>query len=275
MRALRSHSGLSIAFIAANLVIVTIALAQSQRSLNVSVITKRGHPVPGVALVLAGDDRVRSGTTNAKGQFEFGDLPDLRFALDASYLDFPIAAMRDIELPKQGPKSLSITLDPPGGYFARGLGSGGECMLVNVESVPGGIGPISYDVRESKVSVAGTINILGPGLKTMAGRATIVALRADQPETPIAEVESDDRAEFHFDDLEPGKYRLRLSHKGSYTGTTIAFWVASQNTTRLGPVIMYPDHMTDMCGTSTEIMPFDDPVNPAPELELIDPNRKP
>jgi hypothetical protein len=126
------------------------------------------------------------------------------------------------------------------------------------------------------MSLTGTIDILGRDMKIGIDHAAKIAvLKTGQLEMPIAEVQSNNLGEYHFDDLEPGRYRLKVSHNGSYTGTTMEFWIARQNTTQLGPIIMYPEGMTDACGTERQFMPFDDPVNPDPEPELIDPNRKP
>jgi hypothetical protein len=270
MRPLRKELGVSVTIVAVIFLLLACAFAQSKPSLQVTVLTKRGHPVRGVNLTLAAEDRIRLGVTNAKGEFEFANLPNLTYVLEASYLDFPVATIQDMRLQDPSSRSLLITLDPPGGYFARGLGSKAPCLLL------GGADRVSYEDRQGKSSVVGTVQVLDTHNGISIGPAvTIAALRLSQPDTAVAEAQTNDRGEFHFDDLEPGRYRLKVSHKGSYTGTTMEFWVARQNTTQFGSIMMYPEGTTDLCGTVLETIPFDDPVNRGPEPELIDPNPKP
>jgi hypothetical protein len=255
----------------AQLLVLMPASAQSGSSLKVNALTRRGHPVPGVALTLVSDDRVRIAVTNAKGEFEFDNLPALRYVLEATYLEFPIAAIEDIQLATQGSRSLTITLDPPGGYFARGAGT--KCMLLDIGFVSGAFGKIFYDERQGEESLEGSF---AAEMAKEPGKATTITLfRVGQPDTSIAEVHPDTNGGYHFSDLAPGKYQIRVSRDGFYTGTTMEFWVARGNTTRLGPIFMYRAGMQDICGDVTEIIPFNDPVNLDPEPELIDPNRKP
>ena len=247
------------------------AMAQSGSSLTVHAVTKRGYPVRGLALVLASDDRVRIAETNGKGQFKFGNLPASKYVLEATYLEFPIATIRDIQLAAQGATDLSITVDPPGGYFVR-VGAA-HCTLLNIRFVPGTLESIFYDERRDEESVQGTF---GPEIAKGPGPVpTIVIFRVGQPEQVIAEVRPDINGTYHFSDLDPGKYQLQISREGFYTGMTVEFWVARGNTTRFGPISMYPDRAQDMCGYMTEIIPFDELSIPEPDPELIPPSANP
>jgi hypothetical protein len=271
MRVHQKVFGFSVTLVMAYFLVIVNVFAQSGSSLKVSVLTKRGHPVRGVVLTLVSDDRVRVAVTNGRGEFEFGNLPALKYTLEASYLEFPIATIQDTQLATQGSKDLSITLDPPGGYFARGAGT--KCMLLHIGFVPDAFGKIFYDERRGGESVEGTVD--AEMTKGSGQVATISLFRAGQPDTLIVEVHPDVNGAYHFFDLDPGKYQLRVSREGFYTGTTMEFWVARGNTTRLGPIFMYRAGMQDLCGSVTEIIPFDDPVIPDPKPELIDPNRNP
>jgi hypothetical protein len=249
--------------------------AQSQASFKVTVLTKHGHPVRGVALTLAAEDRIREGVTNAKGEFEFGGLPELRYVLDATYLDVPIASIPDIQVRDLGSSRLSITLDPPGGYLV--VSPRGDCNL-RIAFVPDRNGKVAYEERHGSISVTGTVGVLNLHLERIPDQVLVLSIfRAEEVKVPfsdgqpVAEVRSDDRGEYHIDDLKPGKYRMRVSY-GLWRGTTMEFWVARENTTQIGPITLAPP-MNDDCGL-TEVIPFDDPVNPAPEPELIPPNRQ-
>jgi carboxypeptidase family protein len=276
MRKLRNSLGLSAVILSASLLPASCAVAQTQPSLRVTVQTRHGHPVRDVDLTLAAEDRIRRGVTNAKGEFEFRDLPDLTYVLEATYLqEFKIANIQNIRLRDPGSRTVSVTLDPPGGYFLSGLGTGTPCTLLDIGFVADGYGQVFYAERQGDVSIAGTVAAFDRSLKTSSVdlSTTIAVLSVDQPELAVAKTQPDDRGEFHFDSLAPGKYRVRFSRKGSYTGTTMEFWVALGNTTKLGPITMYPDGMSDMCGTGLQIILFEEPVNLDPEL--IDPSKNP
>jgi protocatechuate 3,4-dioxygenase beta subunit len=77
--------------------------------------------------------------------------------------------------------------------------------------------------------------------------ATLTATHKETGTTYV--VKSNEKGEFQFDSLEPGKYTLKVSHQEYSEMAGIDFWVNRENLTRLPTIPMFRknEHSVILC----------------------------
>ena len=225
--------------------------AQSSARLKGIVLDAGGGPVPGADVTLFSDERVLATKANNKGEFEFVPLPSGVRYLEARSNGFRTVG---ILVPDTIPELVSL---PP---LWPGEG-GGPCGLP-YDLPP----PVSYEKKVGDVQLTGTIND-AYGRPLASSSLTLTRADLNTPlstgeglkrlfkQTPAAQSLASDAGEFQFTDLDPGWYRLIVSHPPVYGDHAVDFWVARETLTRLLPIYLVPKGMF----TCTVPVPFPPP----------------
>jgi hypothetical protein len=240
------------------------AHAQSSGILAVTVIDNRGFPVSSAALTLVSDDRIRSAKLDRTGKFDFTNLPFQTYELEIWSPSFKDVTLTNIQITSREPDVLTIALElyslPPAKSEPI------TCTTFDIDPIPGIGRTISYEDRANRVNFSGSIADVFSG-KLLEG-ATITLSRAGSGENSLFAANSNDKGEFEFTDLEPGKYTFVVSRKG-YLKTSKGpyLWITRENLTRVGNILMFPASTQDLCGMGVIETPERNPVSiPAPEL---------
>jgi len=193
-----------------------IALSQSMYTIRGRVVDQSGANASGALVGLYSLRRAFQSKVDWDGRFDFADVPGGRYELDVSLTGFKTKTI-DFEITERAPEPISITLE---------IGPGGHCTITELPagSVPLVEGRVTYEKRSSKIDLEGvvrdqfgsplsavTVNLVGEGV----ARTTV----------------SDEKGEFSFTGLEPGKYTLKSSHKG-YGDRPAIVWITRDNLTK-------------------------------------------
>jgi hypothetical protein len=234
--------------LAAWLLCVPIAGGQSntrlEGRLEGTVLDESGAVIAGATVILFSDDRVRTAKTNDIGEFAFASLPP-----DARYIEIssPGFFAASFAVTNEIPKQLTVTLH---------VGSCTQCVAVTA-AIPGEVlapPQVSYEERSGDVLLSGAvINSSGAPL----AHAALTLIQADlnaplgtwppdpyrRPSmgertfkgTVAAEGVSDEKGEFRFTNLKPGRYTLTAIFDHHFSWRT-DFWIARENLTRLSRI---------------------------------------
>ena len=208
---------------------------QSSGRLKGTVRDASGGSVPGANLILFSDERVLTTKANEHGDFEFAPLPS-----GVRYIEARSNGFRTVSTPLAGITAEPVSLPPlePGE-------SGGPCGL-SYDPPPSA----SYGERSGNVRLSGTVKD-AYGTPLNASSLTLMKADLDAPltnrrglrgsfkEALSARGVTNEGGEFQFTDLEPGWYRLTVSHEG-YSDQAVSFWVARENLTKVLPIYMIP-----------------------------------
>jgi hypothetical protein len=194
---------------------LTVDVGRSQNSGTLrGVITDRFDVgISDVLVSLFSPDRVLQVKSNKTGRFEFANTPSGTYELDASHEGFQTQKFDRIRIPEMDAEVMSITLPiaNPGSDCGRGpsptyekLALGQSALIGVVRDYAGG--PLAgFKLRLSK-----------------AGATRVLASQS-----------SNEKGEFQFQDIEPGQYVVRASHKGTWVAQSEIFWITRENITRI------------------------------------------
>jgi hypothetical protein len=206
------------------------------------VVDPTGGVIAGASVTLASDDRVHVATSDQYGRFDFPDLPEDPTALEVSSPGFKTVTMTKLQTGERG--LFEVILEP---------GSCPQCRTVLpcrpiVPFVPFKMLPprVSYEERFDNVRVAGTVR---DAWDRPLSQATITLTKSGKE--PFYNATTNDRGEFQFGDIDPGRYTLEAT-RGDYFGLT-AFWVARENLTRIDRVYLLSEDQKERCGPYIEL----------------------
>src|SRR4029077_6177291 len=221
---------------------VSIVRGQSEAvSMEGTVFDASGAPILGADVILYSDERVLTTKANEHGIFQFASLPSGIRYIEASSPGFKSESIPITDKPIE---RVSFTLWP-------GQGGGVTPMCLPLQrrmAMP----PASaaYEERRDNVQLTGTVS---EPSDLPTPRASLTLLRADPDvllataqnsngdvpmkgrpfkENIIATASSDEKGEFRFGDLEPGRYALKVTREG-YSNGYVRFWIARKNLTKL------------------------------------------
>jgi hypothetical protein len=219
--------------------LLSVPAAHGQRTGRVTglVVDETGGIIPGASVTLASDDRVHTAISDQYGRFDFPDLPESPTALEVSSPGCRTVTMTKLQTGERG--LFEITLEPGGCPQCVTVGA---CRPI-VPFVPFRMLPpkVSYEERFFNVTVVGTVRDAWDG---PLGQAIITLTKSGTG--PFYNATTNDRGEFQFGDIEPGRYMLKATREG-YFGLT-AFWVARENLTRIDRVYLLSKDQKERCG---------------------------
>jgi hypothetical protein len=182
----------------------------------------------GITVNLLSVERARTMKTDESGKFEFTELPLSNFELQvrqaAGIKPMPV---QEISFSEPSTRQVSIVL-----------------QLVAPECFPKI--EAAYENRIGRTNLSGKIAKFSSS-NTPLKNGRITATHIGTGTTRV--VNSNEKGDFEFVNLEPGKYTLKVSHQG-YSGLAgIDFWVTAENLTRLPTLYMFGknDHSVILC----------------------------
>ena len=200
---------------------------QSTAQIRGVVRGPQGAVMIGVTLNLLSLERARKTKTDESGKFEFLDLPLSTYELEVSQAGFAPEPVQKILLSEPVVRQISIDL-----------------RLASSECFPKI--RASYEGQSNKTNLVGNIaDFSSPG--SPVKNATLTATHI---ETGIMHVvNSNEKGDFQFVNLEPGKYALKVSHREYAELSGLDFWVTGENLTRLPTVYIFRknEHLVILC----------------------------
>jgi len=182
----------------------------------------------GITVNLLSVERARTTKTDESGKFEFTELPLSNFELQvrqaAGIKPVPVQEISFSE-PSTRQVSIALQLVAP------------ECFP-KIEA--------AYENRIGRTNLSGKIAKFSSS-NTPLNNGRITATHIETGTTRV--VNSNEKGDFEFVNLEPGRYTLKVSHQG-YSGLAgIDFWVTAENLTRLPTLYMFGknDHSVILC----------------------------
>jgi hypothetical protein len=197
-----------------------IAFSQSAYTIRGQVLDETGGWVPGASVRLYSAQRVLNLRADGDGRFEFTNLVKGNYELMGSSAGF-IQGTVDFEIAEKAPEPFLIILH---------VGTGARCTVVSLEEqsaeVVGPVGvDLSYEKRSGKSDLEGVVrDELGSRLSNVTLK--LVRIGASHETT------SNDKGEFSYAGLEPGKYIL-YSPLAGYWDAPQSVWVTSSNLARV------------------------------------------
>jgi hypothetical protein len=180
-----------------------------------------------VTLNLLSLQRARKTETNENGKFEFLDLPLSSYELQVRQAGVVQVPVQEISFSEPGVRQVSIVLQP----------AASDCFPKT---------QAAYEDRSDKTNLVGNIaDFSSPG--SPVKNATLTATHIETGTMHV--VSSNEKGNFQFVSLEPGKYTLRVSRQKYSELVGIGFWVTGENLTRLRTIYMFRknDHMVIVC----------------------------
>jgi hypothetical protein len=169
--------------------------------------------LPGATIYLYSEDRIRQGKSDSEGRFELADVPPGTYELQIRLRGFKSSIVErvKVENAEVGPLQFFLHID------------NGECGKMFEDSYddvkPQSGGRIAVLVRD-------TMDPYPP----MPG-ANILLIRLGETEV-VAKGRSNEKGEFEFKNVAPGKYVVKVSLEGYNDTTTASLWVTRENLTK-------------------------------------------
>ena len=189
------------------------------------VVDTAGAAISGASLSLFSLDRIRATKSDAAGGFDFTNLPSGSYDLEVDHPGFKMKLLERIQVADNVVQQFSIALQivNPGCDFKTA---------------------VSFESRSDRASLKGSVNDVWHGpLKD----ATLTLTSSESGQVHLTT--SNDKGEFQFIDLEPGKYSLRVTHNGYWDGSATGLRIARDNLTVLSriSILRKNEHQTIIC----------------------------
>lgn len=184
---------------------------QSNAALRGAITDAFGAKVSGTVVTLHSPNRVLQTRSDQTGQFEFANLPPDTYDLETNHPGFKRKIIEAIRITDKTGERLSIILD-----------------IGTIECDMGDSVSYEKDLTQSGRKVEGRVL----DSKRRRLRRAMVQLLNLGTQAQTSE-RSGVKGEFVFADLEPGRYRLKLSRAGYHDRGTESFWITRENQTRI------------------------------------------
>ena len=188
------------------------------------VLDQAGTLLPGAFVKLFSLERVRETKTDDSGRFEFVDLATDSYDLQVELPGFKKGTVESIQVTDKAVQQFAITLQTTT-----------ECDLNPT---------VSFEKRFDKANLKGTVIGASHGPLKNA-RLTLTSSESGR----IHVTTSNDKGEFQFIDVGPGKYALRATHHGYGDSSAADLRIARENLTVLSPITIFRknEHLIIVC----------------------------
>jgi hypothetical protein len=213
-----------------------LAWSQSGVSLAGSVQDITDGIIAGAPLILYSADTehiVDIVISDQEGEFKLADLSPGTYDLMVEEPGFKRQTIKNIKITDNPPGAISIKLQV-GDY------SGCPVSELKPGDLPAPTNTVSYEKRLESTQVFGVIHSCqNDRLHTVLPNAKVELVLVSKSGQPRV-TESNDKGEFSFADLEPGKYELHASHEGYWNLIPVVLWVSRENLTRISADLVLP-----------------------------------
>jgi Carboxypeptidase regulatory-like domain len=183
-----------------------------------TVLDRAGADISGAIVRLFSLERVVETKTDDRARFEFSALSPGSYDLQVELQGFETGTVANMQIADNIIQQLSIALQ--------------------IESRPCNVRPaVSFERRPDKPNLKGSVSDLFDGPLKNA-KVTIKSSESGQ----IHVASSNDRGEFQFIGLEPGKYVLRAAHADYRDSLGTDLRITRDNLTNLGPLYLVHKH---------------------------------
>jgi carboxypeptidase family protein/prealbumin domain-containing protein len=204
--------------IAAFLLSARITLSQSTYSVRGQVVDMSGGSAGETSVRLYSAQVVRDQVADGDRQFEFKNLPKGTYELEVSAKGF-VTRTVDFEIAEKSPEPLSIK-------FHMDTGGYSQC------------GPLYQGVSVTYEMRSGKVDLVGVARDQFMARRPGVRVKLVNKGTS-QETLSNDKGEFTFSDLEPGKYSLQLTPTTEgYSALPARVWITRENIAKVGVTLV-------------------------------------
>lgn len=170
--------------------------------------------LPGATIYLYSEDRIRQGKSDSEGRFELADVPPGTYELQVRLRGFKTIIVERVKVENAdvGPLQFFLHIDVNGE-----CGKMFEHSYDDVKPQSGGrIAVLVRDTMDPYPPMPGANILLSkPG-------ETVV----------VAKGRSNEKGEFEFKNVAPGKYVVKVSLEGYNDTTTASLWVSRENLTK-------------------------------------------
>jgi len=210
--------------------IVASTPGQEASSVTGSVSDQLSVPIPGAEIRLYSLDRILQTTSDSSGRFKFDAVPTGKYEFDVLAQGFKRFTKPDVSVAGATQTAKQDQLDLTARMEIAPTGSPVVMAATDV-APPGACGQpesVTYGPRKrSDDSLAGIVINLYPKMP-IAG-ATVQLL--DAAGMQIALQRTNERGEFQFKQIAPGRYHLAFQRSGYNSTKSYEFWVARENAT--------------------------------------------
>jgi Carboxypeptidase regulatory-like domain len=216
------------------LIISVVASTSGQAAVRVtgSVTDPLSMPIPGADVRLYSLDRILQTTSDSSGRFKFDAVPTGTYEFDVLAPGFRrftrsnVSVTGSTQMAKQGQRldfTARMEIAPTGSPIV---------MAATDVAPPGSCGQpesVTYGPRKrsNDDTLAGIVINLYPKMP-IAG-ATLQLL--DAAGAQIAQQQTNERGEFQFKQIAPGRYHIAFQHLGYNNTKSFEFWIARENAT--------------------------------------------
>ncbi len=211
------ESSVCFAFLAAaSLICATLALGQSGFKITGIVLDASSATVPGASVMLFSEERLQGTTTaDSRGHFELTDIPRGTYGLEISRPGFHTVSFDLLEI---------IDRDVEAPEIKMSVGTGNSRCI--------GTGSVLYEKPLESASLVGTV------LDDFSGSpapGVIVTLSSGRSSGKSEiRVTSDEKGNFSFPKMEPGRYGLEaISSRDNYLMAFASLRIPRQNLTKV------------------------------------------
>jgi hypothetical protein len=200
---------------------------QSTAQIKGVVRGPQGAVLKGVTLNLLSLERARKTDTDENGKFEFVNLPLSTYELQVRQAGVVQVPVQEISFSEPVVRQISIVL-----------------QLAAPECFPKT--QAAYEDRSGKTNLVGNVAQFSSPSSPVKN-ATLTATHIETGTTHV--VNTNEKGDFQFVSLEPGKYTLKVSHQKYSEFAGIDFWVTRENRTRLPTVYIFRknEHLVIAC----------------------------
>jgi hypothetical protein len=216
------------------ILIVSIGSAtpgQEAHSVTGSVSDQLGVPIPGADIRLYSLDRILQTTSDSSGRFKFNAVPAGTYEFDVLAPGFRrftksnVLVTSSAKTAKQDQPDLAVRMEI--------APTGSPIVMAPTDVVPAGScgqpESVTYGPRNrsDKNALAGTVINQYPEMPVAGATVQL----QDSAGAQIAQQQSNERGEFQFKEIVPGRYHIAFQHPGYNDTKSFEFWIARENAT--------------------------------------------
>jgi hypothetical protein len=200
--------------------------AQSTAQIAGVVLDPAGGFVSDASVSLFSLEKAREARTDSRGQFAFVNVLPGSYELQVKHAGFKTVSDASIRVTGTPVPQISIALQ--------------------LESMDCGFSQVtaSYPDRSGKVNLVGTVRDFSAGFVKNA-TLTLALLESGRGQA----AKTNEKGEFQFTNLPPGKYTLKVTREDYSERSGIDFWITRENLTRLTPIYTFrrDQHAVILC----------------------------